>query len=93
MTGPIAKDISVKFKIPANKSASIMDISSCFVQGIIPYGAQLLMAAGLAQISPVSIMKYLYYPYLLGVGALTAIFIPRLLRVGKYKTAYITKNL
>ncbi|MDR0734982.1 MAG: Na+/H+ antiporter NhaC family protein [Elusimicrobiota bacterium] len=93
MTGPIAKDISVKFKIPANKTASIMDISSCFVQGIIPYGAQLLMAAGLAQISPVSIMKYLYYPYLLGVGALTAIFIPRLLRVRKSKTTYITKNL
>jgi Na+/H+ antiporter NhaC len=73
MTGPIAKDIAGKFKIPAKRSASIMDISCCFVQGIIPYGAQLLMAASLAAISPVSIMKYLYYPYLLGIGALLSI--------------------
>jgi Na+/H+ antiporter NhaC len=46
---------------------------SCFVQGIIPYGAQLLMAAGLSSISPVEIMQYLYYPYLLGVGGVLAI--------------------
>lgn len=46
---------------------------SCFVQGIIPYGAQLLMAAGLGHVSPIEIMQYLYYPYLLGVGALLAI--------------------
>ena len=72
MAGPIAKEIAVRFKIPANRSASLLDITSCFVQGIIPYGAQLLMAAGLAGISPVAIMQYLYYPYLLGVGVLTA---------------------
>ena len=72
MAGPIAKEIATRFKIPANRSASLLDITSCFVQGIIPYGAQLLMAAGLANISPIAIMQYLYYPYLLGIGVLTA---------------------
>ena len=74
MAGPIAKEIATRFKIPAKRSASLLDIFSCFVQGIIPYGAQLLMAAGLAGLSPLSIMKYLYYPYLLGLGALLAIW-------------------
>jgi Na+/H+ antiporter NhaC len=73
MSGPIAKEIAVKYKISANRSASIIDIFSCAVQGAIPYGAQLLMAAKLADISPVSIMKYLYYPYLLVIGAVIAI--------------------
>ena len=75
MSGPIAKEIATRFKIPAKRSASLLDIFSCFVQGIIPYGAQLLMAAGLAGLSPLSIMKYLYYPYLLGIGALCAIWL------------------
>lgn len=74
MAGPIAKEIATRFKIPANRSASILDIFSCFVQGAIPYGAQLLMAAGLAKLSPIAIMQYLYYPYLLGVGAFLAIW-------------------
>lgn len=73
MAGPIAKEIATRFKIPANRSASILDIISCFVQGAIPYGAQLLMAAGLSDQSPLAIMQYLYYPYLLGVGTLLAI--------------------
>lgn len=73
MAGPIAKEIATKFNIAPNRSASLLDIFSCVVQGIIPYGAQLLMAANLAGISPVGIMKYLYYPYLLGAGALLAI--------------------
>lgn len=74
MAGPIAKEIATRFKIPANRSASILDIFSCFVQGAIPYGAQLLMAAGLAKLSPIAIMQYLYYPYLLGIGAFLAIW-------------------
>ncbi len=73
MAGPIAKEIATKFNISPNRSASLLDIFSCVVQGIIPYGAQLLMAANLAGVSPVQIMKYLYYPYLLGIGALLAI--------------------
>ncbi len=73
MAGPIAKEIAQKFNIAPNRAASLLDISSCVVQGIIPYGAQLLMAANLAGISPVGIMKYLYYPYLLAVGVVIAI--------------------
>lgn len=73
MSGPIAKDIANKFKVDPRRSASLLDIFSCFVQGIIPYGAQLLMAAGLGHTSPLEIMEYLYYPYLLGAGAIVSI--------------------
>ncbi|MDH6306356.1 Na+/H+ antiporter NhaC [Parabacteroides sp. PF5-5] len=73
MSGPIAKDIADKYKVDPRRSASILDIFSCTVQGIIPYGAQLLMAASLSAVSPLEIMGYLYYPYLLGLGTLLAI--------------------
>lgn len=75
MAGPIAKEIAGRFRIAPNRAASLLDIFSCFVQGIIPYGAQLLMAASLSGVSPLQIMRYLYYPYLLGVGALLAIWL------------------
>lgn len=71
--GPIAKEISDKFHIPPRRSASILDTFSCLVQGIIPYGAQMLMAAGIAQVSPLMIMEYLYYPLILGVCSVAAI--------------------
>lgn len=73
MAGPIAKDIAGRFGIDPRRSASILDIFSCFVQGIIPYGAQLLMASGLGGVSPIEIMGYLYYPYLLGGAGMLAI--------------------
>lgn len=73
MTGSIAKDITNKFGVDNRRSASLLDIFSCFVQGIIPYGAQILIAAGLGNTSPIEIMRYLYYPYLLGLGGLIAI--------------------
>jgi Na+/H+ antiporter NhaC len=72
-TGPIARDITQRFGLDARKSAGLLDTFSCFVQGIIPYGAQLLMAAGLAGISPISIVGYLYYPFVMGFLALLAI--------------------
>lgn len=72
-TGPIAKKIAERFNIDTRKSASILDTFSCFIQGIIPYGAQMLIAAGLASISPLSIIQYLYYPMLLGFFAFMAI--------------------
>ncbi|MBR3859542.1 MAG: Na+/H+ antiporter NhaC family protein, partial [Bacteroidaceae bacterium] len=53
---------------------SLLDTFSCFAQGLIPYGAQLLMAAGLAAITPFDIIGYLYYPIILGVVALLGIF-------------------
>ncbi len=71
--GPIARDLSTKYAIPARKSASLMDTASCVVQGYLPYGAQLLMAAGLATISPVEIIPHLYYPFLIGCMVIVSI--------------------
>ena len=71
--GGIAKRIGDRFGVDNRKCASILDTFSCCVQGIIPYGAQLLMAAGLAQLNPVAIIPHLYYPMTLGVVALLAI--------------------
>ena len=74
-TGPIAKDIAVRFHLDRRKTASILDTFSCLVQGIIPYGAQMLIAAGLAGISPLSIIGNLYYPFCMGTCAILAILI------------------
>ena len=74
-TGRIARDITMRFGLDPRKTASILDTFSCAVQGLIPYGAQLLIAAGLTQLSPLSIIRYLYYPVLLGAFALLAIML------------------
>lgn len=74
-TGPIAKDIAGRFHLDRRKVASILDTFSCLVQGIIPYGAQMLTAASLAQISPISIIGNLYYPFTMGICALLAILL------------------
>lgn len=71
--GPIAKDIASRFGIDSRKAASLLDTFSCFIQGIIPYGAQLLMAAGLAHLSPLQIIQFLYYPFTMGVLAILSI--------------------
>lgn len=71
--GPIAKNISDKFNLDNRKVASLLDTFSCFVQGLIPYGAQLLIAAGLAKINPMEIVPYLYYPFLIGLAAIASI--------------------
>lgn len=82
ISGPIAKDIAAKFHIDPRRSASLIDIFSCAVQGFIPYGAQLLMASGLSKVSPLEIMPYLFYPYLLIFGGIFAILFdyPRAVR-------------
>ena len=73
--GPLAKDISERYKLDPRKTASILDTFSCLVQGIIPYGAQMLMASGLAGVSAASITGYLYYPFALGLfAALSIVF-------------------
>ena len=72
-TGQIARDIAERFGINPRKAASIMDTFSCLVQGFIPYGAQLLMAAGLAGVSSISISGYLYYPFVMGLFAIMSI--------------------
>lgn len=66
-SGTMARNIAGKFGIAARRSASIMDTSSCFVQGLLPYGAQLLMASGLAAVSPLEIIPNLYYPLFIGI--------------------------
>ena len=71
--GPLAKDISDKYNIDKRKSASILDIFSSCWQGIIPYGAQLLTAAGVASISPVEIIPYLFYPSLMFISGIISI--------------------
>ncbi|MBQ5670665.1 MAG: Na+/H+ antiporter NhaC family protein [Tidjanibacter sp.] len=75
--GDIARDISQKFGISPRRSASIIDTTSCFVQGILPYGAQLLMASGLAGISPIAIAQHLYYPVLIGLMVAISIIFNR----------------
>ena len=72
-TGSIARNIASHFGVDPRKSASILDTFSCVVQGILPYGAQLLMASGLAGISVVSIISYLYYPLALLALAVSSI--------------------
>lgn len=74
-TGRIARDITARFGLDPRKSASILDTFSCLVQGLIPYGAQLLMASGLAGVSSISIIGHLYYPFVMGTFALGAILL------------------
>ena len=74
-TGGIAKDITSRFGLDPRKTASILDTFSCVIQGLLPYGAQMLMASGLAGISSLSIIKWLFYPYALGIFAIMAIML------------------
>ena len=73
--GDISKRIGDRFGVDNRKCASILDTFSCTVQGMLPYGAQILIAAGLASLSPVSIIPYLYYPFVLGIVALLSILL------------------
>lgn len=73
--GNIAKQISEKFGIDPRKTASILDTYSCTIQGIIPYGVQILLAAGLAHVQPVDIIPYLYYPFAIGIAASLSILL------------------
>lgn len=73
--GPLAKNISEEYKIDSRKSASILDIFSCSVQGLIPYGAQLLIAAELASLSPIDLLPFSFYPILIAIFGLIAIYI------------------
>ena len=73
--GGITKEVGDRFGVDNKKCASILDTFSCTIQGIIPYGAQMLIAAGLASINPVAILPYLYYPFTLGIVALLSILL------------------
>ncbi|MDR0725921.1 MAG: Na+/H+ antiporter NhaC family protein, partial [Prevotellaceae bacterium] len=73
ITGPIARQISDKAGLAKPRTASLLDTFSCFVQGLLPYGAQLLIASGLANVNPMEIVPYLYYPFAIGVMAILSI--------------------
>ena len=73
--GSISKEVGDRFGVDNKKCASILDTFSCTIQGIIPYGAQMLIAAGLASINPIAILPYLYYPFTLGIVALLSILL------------------
>ncbi|MCF0203296.1 MAG: Na+/H+ antiporter NhaC family protein [Bacteroidaceae bacterium] len=76
---PLAKDIATRFGIHPRRTASLMDTWSCFAQSVIPYGAQILMAAGLASIAPTQIIPNLIYPYILIViTIISSLFFVRL---------------
>jgi len=73
--GDISKRIGDKFGVDNRKAASILDTFSCCIQGILPYGVQILLAAGLAHVNPMQILPYLFYPMAIGVAALLAILL------------------
>ena len=75
--GPLAKEISQQYGIHPRRTASILDTFSCFAQGIIPYGAQLLIASGLAEINPIEIIPHLYYPFILALIAILYILMKK----------------
>ena len=75
--GPLARRIAEQCGVDPRRSASILDTFSCLAQSVIPYGAQLLIASGLAMLSPVSIIPYLYYPFVMGLFAAGAILFQR----------------
>jgi Na+/H+ antiporter NhaC len=79
IVGPLAKNIADKNGIDPRRSASILDTVSCVIQGVLPYGAQILAAVAVAHqvISPVEILDKLYYPYLLGISTLAFIYFKR----------------
>jgi Na+/H+ antiporter NhaC len=83
--GPLAKEISDKYSIDNRKSASLLDLFSCSVQGLIPYGAQMLLAAGFAKVSPIEIIPFTFYPMLTAVCGIIAIVVgfPRLNKKSK----------
>jgi Na+/H+ antiporter NhaC len=72
-TGPIVKDLGEKYQIDPRRTASLLDIFSCGFQGLVPYGGQLLVAASLAGVSPITLTPYCWYPMLILVFAVLAI--------------------
>ena len=88
ITGPLVKSIADEYDVDPRKSASLLDTFSSCWQGVLPYGAQLLAASGLAAISPVSIMVYSFYPVLMGICCVIAI----LIGYPKFKTNRVTST-
>ncbi len=77
IAAPLAKDISTEYNVDPRKTASLLDTCSCIIQGIIPYGAQLLVASNIAKITSVSMIPFLFYPFLLTIFVIISILIPQ----------------
>ena len=80
MAAPIAKTISEEYGITNTKTASLLDVFGSVVQGIIPYGAQMVTAVSITAISADEIIPYLFYPYLLGLSAIAFIIAPAIFK-------------
>ncbi|WP_268932701.1 Na+/H+ antiporter NhaC family protein [Microbulbifer celer] len=74
LTGHLAKDMAERYGVDPRRSASLLDIYSCTVQGLLPYGAQILLASSLAKVSPLALAGSIHYCWLLGISALASIF-------------------
>ena len=75
--GDIARRVAERFNIPAPRAASLLDTTSCITQGILPYGAQLLMGASLAGIATLDIIPFLFYNYALALACILYIIFKR----------------
>ena len=75
LAGPVAKNIADTYQISPRRSASLLDIFSCVVQGLLPYGAQILLAASLAGVSPLAITGHSFYSWILALVTIMAIIV------------------
>ena len=75
IAAPIARDITEEYKVDPKVTASLLDTCSCIMQGIIPYGAQLLVAANIAKIASFSLIPFLFYPFILAVFVVLSILV------------------
>ena len=75
--GSVARDIAARHDISPRRSASLLDIFACVPQGLLPYGAQILLAASLASVSPLAIAGKVYYCWILAAVAIAFIAWPR----------------
>ncbi|WP_374294520.1 Na+/H+ antiporter NhaC family protein [Acinetobacter sp.] len=74
LSGDVAREVAAEYGVDPKRSASLLDIFSCVVQGVIPYGAQILLASSIASISPLALIGNVYYCWLLAIFAILAIF-------------------
>ena len=80
-TGEIARELTKKYKIPTHYTAAWLDIFSCVFQGLIPYGAQILLASAIAQVSPLSVVPHVYYCYALFIVSVCYILFTKIRRI------------
>lgn len=80
LSGDMAREVAKEYGVDPKRSAALLDIFSCVIQGIIPYGAQLLLACSIAKLSPVELIGHIYYCWILAVFSILAILFnyPRL---------------